>query len=169
MNNLNINNNYDGPKINKKNFKKKFCVNFLPTNGFIKAEYKSIVDGDTAFFIVNGINECVRFMVVDAPSFVKGIEPFGKEATEYVDTLLKNAKEIYLESDKANNLRDDTLSERLLAWIWVDGKLLNYMLVRNGFATNKYILNENMKYLSFMRRAYKKAEQEKLNIHSIKL
>lgn len=157
---------YDGPKINKRNFKKKFCVNFLPNNGFIKAKFKSIVDGDTAFFDVNGVNECVRFMVIDTPAYVTNVEPFGEEAKDYVNTLLTNAKEIYLESDKANNLRDDTLSQRLLAWIWVDGKLLNYMVVRQGLATNKYILNENMKHLYHMRRAYKKALNEKINIHS---
>ena len=156
---------YEGPKINKKNFKKKFCVNFKPNGGFIKATFKSIVDGDTAFFDVNGINECVRFMVVDTPSYINQIEPYGEEAKDYVNTILSNAKEIYLESDKANNLRDDTLSERLLAWIWVDGKLLNYMIVRNGYGTNKYILNENMKHLYYMRRAYNKAILEKLNIH----
>ena len=87
---------YDGPKINKKNFKKKFCVNFKPNGGFIKAKFKSIVDGDTAFFDVNGINECVRFMVVDTPSYINQIEPYGEEAKDYVNTLLSHAKEITL-------------------------------------------------------------------------
>ena len=159
---------YKGPKINQKNFKKKFCINFNPANGFIKAKFKSVVDGDTAFFDVNGINECVRFMVIDAPSYIKKEEPFGKEATFYVNDLLENANEIYLESDIANNLRDDTLSERLLAWVWVDGKLLNYLIVRNGYATNKYILNDKMKYLRYMKKAYNESIKEKLNIHSLK-
>lgn len=158
---------YDGPVINKKNLKKKFCINFLPRNGFIKAKFTKIADGDTAFFNINGINECVRFMVIDTPRLINATEPYAEEAKNFALEILENGKEIYLESDKFNNLRDDTLSQRLLAWIWVDGKLLNYMLVRNGYATNKYILNENMKYLKYMRRAYDLAFEEKINIHKI--
>lgn len=159
---------YKGPKIKKKKLKKKFCADFLPKNGFVKAKYVSIADGDTAFFKINNINECVRFMVVDAPKYFDNPEPYGIEAKEYVENILKNAHEIYLESDKANSLRDNTLSQRLLAWVWVDGKLLNYMLVREGYATNKYIYNKQMKYLSYMDDALNKAIKDKLNIHSDK-
>lgn len=158
---------YDGPKINKKNFKKKFCENFLPKGGFIKAKFLSIADGDTAFFEVNGINECVRFMVINTPKYFDEPEPFGVEAREYVAEELKNAQEIYLESDPYNNLRDDTLSQRLLAWIWIDGKLLNYMIVRHGLATNEYIINDKMRHLFHLKKAYLKAQEEKIGIHSI--
>lgn len=158
---------YEGPTISKRNFKKRFCANFLPRNGFIKAKFYKIADGDTAFFKINNINECVRFMVIDTPRLLTDPEPYGLEAKEYVEEVLKNAHEIYLESDKANNLRDDTLSQRLLAWVWVDGKLLNYLIVRNGLATNKYILNDKMKYINYMNDAYEKARLEKLGIHNI--
>lgn len=160
-------NKYDGPKINKQNFQKKFCENFLPKGGFIKAKFKSIADGDTAFFEVNGINECVRFMVIDTPKYFDSPEPFGLEAKEYVAEELMNAKEIYLESDPNNNLRDDTLSQRLLAWIWIDGKLLNYMIVRKGLATNKYIISDHMRHLFHLNKAFLKAQKEGLGIHSL--
>ena len=147
-----------------------FCSNLLPKDGFIKAEFIKIADGDTAFFKVNGLTELVRFMVVDTPKHIiqngvdSEIEPFGPEATKYSEDILKNAEEIYLESDSHNNLRDDTTSKRLLAWIWCDGKLLNYMLVRNGYAFNNYIISEKMKYLDIMREAEEEAKKENLGI-----
>ena len=147
-----------------------FCSNLLPKDGFIKADFIKIADGDTAFFKVNGLTELVRFMVVDTPKHLiqsgidSEIEPLGPEATAFSEDILKNAKEIYLESDSGNNLRDDTTSKRLLAWIWCDGKLLNYMLVRNGYAFNNYIISEKMKYLDIMRKAEDDARNEKLGI-----
>lgn len=147
-----------------------FCSNLLPKDGFIKAEFIKIADGDTAFFKVNGLTELVRFMVVDTPKHLiqsgidSEIEPLGPEATAFSEDILKNAEEIYLESDSGNNLRDDTTSKRLLAWIWCDGKLLNYMLVRNGYAFNNYIISEKMKYLDIMRKAEDDARNEKLGI-----
>ncbi len=158
---------YDGPKMNKQNFKKKFCENFSPQGGYIKAKFVNVADGDTAFFEINGINECVRFMVIDAPKYFDAPEPFGEEAKQYVAEELSKAKKIYLESDIYNNLRDDTLSQRLLAWIWIDGKLLNYMIVRRGLATNKYIIDPHMRHLFHLNKALKKAKDEKIGIHSL--
>ena len=161
---------YDGPVLSDYFNDLPFCTNLIPTDGFIKAEFVKIADGDTAFFKINGITESVRFMVVDTPKHIvqagddSMIEPLGPEATAYSETILKNAKEIYLESDSGNNLRDDTTSKRLLAWIWCDGKLLNYMLVKKGYAFNHYIITEKMKYLDIMRKAEVDAKNSKLGI-----
>ena len=137
---------YLGPKLKKIKIKP-FCKDFLPKNGFLKVEFKD--------------------MVVDAPKAYPNVEPFGDVAKDYVFNILKNAKEIYLESDKFNNLYDDTLNKRLLAWVWVDGKLLNYMLVKEGLAENKYIINKKMKYLKYLSEAYQYALDNKLGIHNI--
>ena len=161
---------YDGPNLVDYFNDLPFCSNLLPKDGFIKAEFVKIADGDTAYFKVSGIIESVRFMVVDTPKHIvkdgddTQIEEFGPEATAYSEEILKNAKEIYLESDSGNNLRDDTISKRLLAWIWCDGKLLNYMLVRGGYAFNNYIISERMKYLDIMRKAEEDAKREHLRI-----
>ena len=166
--------NYDGPKLEDYYNDLPFCNNLLPTNGFIKAQFVKIADGDTAYFKVNGTIETVRFMVVDTPKHIiqdgddSQIEPLGPEATLYSEEILKNAEVIYLESDSGNNLRDDTLSRRLLAWIWCDGKLLNYLLVCNGYAYNHYIISEKMKYLDYMRMAEEEAKKEKLGIFNTK-
>lgn len=162
--------NYNGPKLIDIFSDLPFCSDLLPKDGFIKAEFVKIIDGDTAYFKINGLVESVRFMVVDTPKYIiqagddTQIEPFGKEATDYANHILKNAKEIYLESDSGNNLRDDTPSKRLLAWVWCDGYLLNYLLVRNGYAYNHYIISDKMKYLDIMRKAEEEAKLEKLKI-----
>ena len=162
--------NYEGPKFRDCFNDLPFCENLKPKDGFIKAEFVKIADGDTAYFKINGLIEAVRFMVVDTPKHIiqagdeSQIEEFGPEATLFSETMLKNAKNIYLESDSGNNLRDDTLSKRLLAWIWCDDVLLNYELVRNGYAYNHYIITDNMKYLDIMRKAEELAKEEKLRI-----
>lgn len=156
--------NYLGPTI-RKNKNKSFCKNFLPKDGFVKVDFIDIIDGDTAYFKINGFSESVRFMVINAPQVYPTAEPFGIEAKDYAYNLLNNAKEIYLESDKFNNLYDDTLNKRLLAWIWVDGKLLNYLIVKAGLATNKYIINPNMKYLDYLDEALNYAKSNKLGLH----
>ena len=162
--------NYNGPLIEDYFNDLPFSTNLIPGDGFIKAEFVKIADGDTAFFKINGLIESVRFMVVDTPKHIiqagddSQIEPLGPEATLFSEDILKNAKEIYLESDSGNNLRDDTTSKRLLAWIWCDGKLLNYMLIRNGLAYNHYIISEKMKYLDILRKAEEEAKIEKLGI-----
>ena len=163
--------NYDGPKLSECFNDLPFSLNLLPGDGFIKAEFVKIADGDTAYFKINGIVESVRFMVVDTPKHIiqagddSQIEPLGPEATCFSEEILKNAKEIYLESDSGNNLRDDTTSKRLLAWIWCDGKLLNYMLIRSGLAYNHYIISEKMKYLDIMRKAEEEAKIENIGIY----
>lgn len=96
--------NYDGPRIKKKYFKKPFCQNFKPMNGFVKARFIDVADGDTAFFDISGCNECVRFMVVNCPKcdeIANSFENYGKEAKEYVKNILLCAKEIYLEDRKS--------------------------------------------------------------------
>lgn len=156
---------YDGPKLNRIKLFKKFSKNLQANNGFIKVEYKGVIDGDTAYFIIPDVlksyEESVRFMVVDAPKLYPEEEPLGKEAALFIDNVLKNGKEIYLESDINNNLRDDTLGKRLLAWVWVDGMLLNYLLVKKGFASVRYIINSKMKYLKYLSRAENNNQEKK--------
>lgn len=158
-------NKYFGPLLEQEFNDKSFCENFEPKGGFIKAKFVKIADGDTAFFTVNGCNECIRFMVINAPKSIGEEEFYGSEATNYAYNLLNNAKEIYLQSDVANTFRDNTLAQRLLAWIWVDGLLLNYLMVYYGYADNKYILNENMMYLNHMRKAEEHAKSLKIGIY----
>ena len=152
-----------GPKLKLND--KPFSKNLNAKGGFIKAEYFKCTDGDTAVFKINGIRENVRLLVINTPELEK--EPYSFEAKEYLEYVLSHATEIYLQSDKKSSLRDTTERRRLLCWVWVDGELVNYNLVRLGFATVKYVQSEKLKYLKKLRKAYEQAKQEKLRIHSI--
>ena len=95
---------YDGPKINKRNFKKKFCVNFLPNNGFIKAKFKSIVDGDTAFDkAIKALDEAIN----DITNRKSIIGSAGNRMDSALNTLttqfenLSSAKSIITDADIA--------------------------------------------------------------------
>ena len=43
------------------------------------------VDGDTAWFNVDGKKTKVRFLYIDTPESTNEIEPYGKEASEYTE------------------------------------------------------------------------------------
>lgn len=156
--------NYDGPvlKIEDNNC---FCYNNTPMGGFIKVEYLNTIDGDTAYFKVGSSSESVRFYLINTPE-VYNNEPFAKYAKEYTKNILENAKEIYLQSDPNNLLRDNTESRRILAWVWVDGRLLNYVLLKEGLAKIKYVLNDDVMYLDVLRDAEAYAQENKINIYS---
>ncbi len=159
-------NNYNGPilDLNKYNGLH-YCIDNKPNNGILKVKYISIIDGDTAYFKVSDNQESIRFMVVDCPKYYPILEEFGEEAMLFSKSYLENAKEIYIESDINNTLKDDTLNHRLLAWIWVDGQLLNYLLVLNGLGDIKYLYNDKMKYYDYMIKANDYAKMNNLGIY----
>lgn len=155
---------YLGPVIDKNN-KNHFCIDNMPMGGYVKVEYLNTIDGDTAYFKVGNAAESVRFYLINTPE-VYNNEPYAKFAKEYTKNILENAKEIYIQSDPNNLLRDNTESRRILAWVFVDGKLLNYVLLRDGLATIKYVLNDNVMYLEELRKAEQEAKLDKINIYS---
>lgn len=154
---------YDGPKLVFND--QPFCLNNVPYGGFVKVEYLNTIDGDTAYFKVGNSSESVRLYLINTPE-VYNNEPYAKYAKEYTKQVLENAKELYLQSDVNNLLRDNTESRRILAWLWVDGELFNYVLLRMGLATIKYVLNDQVNYLSELRKAEELAKKEQLNIYS---
>lgn len=154
---------YDGPKLILND--QPFCLNNVPYGGFVKVEYLNTIDGDTAYFKVGNSSESVRFYLINTPEVYKN-EPYALYAKEFTKNVLENANEIYLQSDINNLLRDNTESRRILAWLWVDGELFNYVLVRNGLATIKYVLNDDVLYLDILKEAQSKAEEEQINIYS---
>lgn len=156
--------NYDGP-IFKYDSKLPFCINNIPMGGMVKVEYLNTIDGDTAYFKVGNTSESVRFYLINTPE-VYNNEPYAKFAKEYTKQALENAKEIYIQSDPNNLLRDNTESRRILAYLWIDKKLFNYVLLKEGLATIKYVLNENVMYLDELRKAESYAKEHAINIYS---
>lgn len=166
MNEINL--PYLGPKLTDAVKRRPFWTKNkqLPLGGCFKVTFDHEIDGDTAGFWVDGEIKTVRFFVIDTPEVSPKPDPYGLTAKQYTSEKLKNASEIYLQSDKLDSLFDNTERKRLLAWIWVDGELLNYQLVRLGLATVKYVNNEKMVYVKVLREAEKQAKKECLGLHS---
>lgn len=121
------------------------------------------IDGDTAEFWVEGEQVKVRFLAIDTPETVKPntpVEPFGKEASDYTCNRLLEAKEIQFEYEESN--KTDKYG-RMLAWIWVDGDLLQQELINLGYAEVKYIYGD-YKYTDRLESIQENAKVEKIGI-----
>lgn len=114
----------------------------IPLNVYAKdvVTLDKCIDGDTASFSVNGKVEKVRFLAINTPEYTSKIEFFGKESSEYTCNKLTNAKVIELEYDSKSDKKDKY--DRLLAWVYVDGTLLQKDLVENGYGEVAYIYDD---------------------------
>ena len=92
-----------------------------------------VVDGDTMVVaFANGTTDTVRFLGVDTPETVhptKGVQCFGPEASAFTKHAL-TGRVVRLESDVER--RD--LYGRRLAYVYVDGRRFNDLLLRRGYA-----------------------------------
>lgn len=104
-----------------------------------KVVFNSCIDGDTAKFIIRNEKKIVRFLAINTPEIGEKLEPFGIEASNYTCESLKMAKEIYLEYD--GNDKEDKYG-RILAFIWVDGELLEEKLIEQGLGKVAYVYGD---------------------------
>ena len=114
-------------------------INVKATTFTKDAIFVRCVDGDTAVFNVSDEEVKFRFLAIDTPETVhptKDVEAFGKDASEYTCNKLTNAQNIVLEYESSNT--KDKYG-RSLAWIWVDGSLLQKELIEVGYAKVAYI------------------------------
>jgi micrococcal nuclease len=94
-----------------------------------------VVDGDTIDVTIDGDTERVRLIGIDTPETKKPdtpVECFGPEATAFSQSLLTPGTPVRLERDVVG--RDDY--GRILAYLYraSDGILVNYEIIRQGFA-----------------------------------
>lgn len=125
---------------------------------------KKCVDGDTFKVTLNNEEVTVRMLAIDTPESVKPdteIEYYGKEASDYTCNKLKNAKKIVLEYDKNSDKFDKY--DRLLAWVFVDNKLLQTELIENGYAKIAYLYND-YKYIDILKEKQELAVANNLGI-----
>ena len=134
---------------------------FLLPDNKDEVHLERCVDGDTAWFEVDGESFKTRFLAIDAPEYTKKIEPWGKEASEMTCALLKEADKIELESDPNADRTDDY--DRKLVWVFVDGELLQETLVREGLAEVTY-LYDDYKYTDVLFKTQDLAKEEHLGI-----
>ena len=145
-----------------------FFIGIIGVNGkTISVEFSECVDGDTANFIYKNEKITARFLAIDTPETkhpTKGEEPYGKEASDYTCTKIKNAKEIKLEYDNDSDKLDKY--DRHLVWVFVDEELLQKKLVSKGLASVAYLYGD-YKYTDELEKVEQEAEDNKLGIWSI--
>jgi len=115
-----------------------------------------ITDGDTIRVDVDGREEPVRLILIDAPETHDPNRPpecFGQEATTYLSWMLSLGGDLYLETDVSDRDRFG----RLLRYVWLDvgdGQvyLVNEALVRAGYAAFS-TFPPDVKYVAEIREA----------------
>jgi micrococcal nuclease len=118
------------------------------------------VDGDTAYFTKVGKS---RFLYVDTPESTIQHEAYGKTASNYTCSKLKSAKNIQLQYDGPKKDKYN----RTLVWVWVDGNLLQKLLVQKGYVEKFYDYG-TYSYESELINLQKQAQRNKVGLWSKK-
>lgn len=125
----------------------------LDTERF-EVELDRCTDGDTARFEVDGQSVPVRLLSINTPELGKNgqaDEPFAVQASTLTCSALQKAEVIILELDPQLKSTDDY--GRWLAYVWVDGELLQEKLIEAGLADLRYAHDQSL---------YDEALQERL-------
>lgn len=165
----------NGPKTEEKDWAASLSFNPDATDtAKTAAEVKSYIDGDTTHFIVpenvipGGLLKA-RYIAINTPESTGKIEEYGKAASDFTKSKLKEAKYIYLESDTAS-WEPDSTGSRYLAWVWYktsnesEWRNLNIEILQNGLAVASS--SANNKYGSAAVSAIDQAKALKLNLYS---
>lgn len=142
-----------------------FCFSVSASNKFT-VKLDKCIDGDTARFFINGESRTVRFLSINAPEIAHDDieeEFYGGEASEYTCKLLSNASSIKLQYDPKSDKVDKY--DRVLAWVYVDDKLLQRDLVSKGYAEVKYVY-DNYLYSSELKDLEKISKEKKIGMWS---
>ena len=122
------------------------------------------VDGDTAWFIIDGKSTKVRLLGINTPESTNYVEEYGIDASNYTCSMLESANDIYIEFDSNSEKYDKY--DRLLGYVFVDNNNLSELLLSKGYAEVKYIYN-NYKYMDDLCVAQEYAYVNKLGIWNI--
>ena len=101
--------------------------------GRVGAVVTRVADGDTIAVSLEGRDEDVRLIGIDTPETVDPQEPvqcFGPQASDFTHALLTPGTPVELGFDRE---RRDVYG-RLLAYVYLRGRLVNAMLARRGLA-----------------------------------
>lgn len=123
-------------------------------DGVGEVELVYATDGDTASFrdVITNDTFRVRFLGIDTPESTIDKDPWGKAASTYTSNRLYQASTIVLESEGS---RQDVY-DRYLAFVWVDGVLLNLEIVEQAYSNSTLV---NSKYETFFSLAASEAKK----------
>ncbi len=124
-----------------------------------------VIDGDTIrVCCVFGDQVTVRYIGIDTPEIhhpMKGIEPFGKEASE-ANRKRVDGKTVRMEFD----VQQFDKYGRILAYIYLeDGTFVNAWLVEHGYAM-VMTFPPNVKYEALFLRLQREAREQKRGLWS---
>ena len=94
-----------------------------------------VIDGDTIRVALSGELTTVRLLGVDTLETkhpTKAVQPLGPEASAFTQAAL-DRQTVRLEADPAGDNEDRY--DRLLRYVYLDGKNFNARLIREGYAT----------------------------------
>ena len=127
-----------------------------------------VIDGDTIGVSIDGKEERVRLIGIDAPEIVnekenKKAECFADEATEKLKELILN-KNVKLVNDNISDDKDKY--NRLLRYIYLDDLDVSAELVKTGHA--KAFLFFNFDKLEKYKKLAEQAELENIGLYDLK-
>ena len=135
-------------------------------NEAVAVDYLSANDGDTLSVQMNGEKKRVRLLMIDTPemNYDKGEPmPYAEEAKAFTIDLLENAQSVELLFDKGPETDN---YDRLLAYIYVDGVMLQEALLEEGLAAVRYVNEPNNSLEKQFRAIQEEAEEKGVNIWS---
>ena len=124
------------------------------------------IDGDTIKVLYNGEEINVRYLLIDTPETNHprlGKQPFGDEAKER-NRQLVNSGALTLEFDVGERIDK---YDRLLAYVYVDGKSVQKTLLAEGLARVAYVYPPNTRHLTPFEEAQEAAKKKELGIWSV--
>jgi micrococcal nuclease len=116
-----------------------------------------IVDGDT--FECSSVGR-VRPIGMDTPELSQA--PYGGMAAQALRSLIPVGSQVELELDVEPRDRYD----RLLAYVWADGVMVNWLLIRLGWAV-LLTYSPNVQYVDWFTEAQRLARQEGVGLWAI--
>jgi micrococcal nuclease len=99
----------------------------------VPAQVVRVVDGDTIHVQIAGREYTVRYIGIDTPETVapgRPVECYGPEASRRNRELVQG-RQVMLEKDVSETDRFG----RLLRYVWVDGQMVNALMVAEGYAS----------------------------------
>lgn len=136
------------------------------TTAQVPVKLVKTIDGDTIKVLYNGKEINVRYLLIDTPETNHprlGKQPFGEESKER-NRQLVNSGALTLEFDIGERIDK---YDRLLAYVYVDGKSVQKTLLAEGLARVAYVYPPNTRHLTPFEEAQAAAKKKGLGIWSI--
>lgn len=128
-----------------------------PVREVLACTVTRIVDGDTIDCAPVGR---IRLLGVDTPE--RAQEPFGSMATQALTDLIPKDGEVFVEADVEDRDRYD----RALRYVWAEGRMVNWALVRTGYAV-LLTYPPNVQYVDWLQAAQDAAQEEGAGLWSV--